>query len=87
MFILLSKKKLYTAALILLIFLVIIALFFGERVITVNKNSTLAPLDRVNVTKNVIALTINVDWGEEYIPQILEILQENNAKVTFFVRL
>ncbi len=85
MFILLSKKKLYTAALILLIFLVIIALFFGERVITVNKNSTLAPLDRVNVTKNVIALTINVDWGEEYIPQILEILQENNAKVTFFV--
>ncbi|QGG48228.1 polysaccharide deacetylase family protein [Heliorestis convoluta] len=31
-----------------------------------------------------IALAINVDWGEEYIPPILEILQQHQVKATFF---
>lgn len=31
------------------------------------------------------ALTMNVDWGEEEIPKILEILKERNIKITFFV--
>ncbi|KAB2954345.1 polysaccharide deacetylase family protein [Heliorestis acidaminivorans] len=33
---------------------------------------------------NKIALAINVDWGEEYIPEILEILKQHNSKATFF---
>lgn len=35
--------------------------------------------------KNQISLTFNVDWGEEYIPGILKILEEKGIKVTFFV--
>lgn len=31
------------------------------------------------------ALTMNVDWGEEEIPKILEILKERNIEITFFV--
>ncbi|MDD2421445.1 MAG: polysaccharide deacetylase family protein [Heliobacteriaceae bacterium] len=31
-----------------------------------------------------IALTVNVDWGEAYLPQMLAILEQNNAKATFF---
>lgn len=31
------------------------------------------------------ALTMNVDWGEEEIPKILEILKERDVKITFFV--
>lgn len=34
---------------------------------------------------NNISLTINVDWGEEYLPGMLRILHENNVPVTFFV--
>ncbi|MFW5787272.1 MAG: polysaccharide deacetylase family protein, partial [Halanaerobiales bacterium] len=34
---------------------------------------------------NNIALTVNVDWGEEYIPDMLEVLSEYNIKATFFV--
>lgn len=34
--------------------------------------------------KNV-AITVNVDWGEEFIPGMLEEFKKNNAKVTFFV--
>lgn len=32
-----------------------------------------------------VAITINVDWGAEHIPAMLEALQKNQAKATFFV--
>jgi len=32
-----------------------------------------------------IALTINVDWGEEFIPGMLDVMEEKNIKATFFV--
>lgn len=32
-----------------------------------------------------IAFTCNVDWGEEVLPDMLRIFNENNLKVTFFV--
>ncbi|MFW5998383.1 MAG: polysaccharide deacetylase family protein [Bacillota bacterium] len=35
--------------------------------------------------QNQIALMINVDWGEKYIPDILKILEENEVNATFFV--
>ena len=34
---------------------------------------------------NQISLTFNVDWGREYIPSILDILEEKNVKATFFL--
>ena len=32
-----------------------------------------------------MTFTCNVDWGEEIIPDMLEILEEKNVRVTFFV--
>lgn len=32
-----------------------------------------------------IALTVNVVWGEEYLPQMLEIMRQNEVKATFYV--
>ncbi len=43
------------------------------------------PVYRGNPIKNEIALMINVAWGEEYIPQMLQVLQENKVKSTFFL--
>lgn len=34
---------------------------------------------------NNISLTFNVDWGSEFLPVILEILEARGVKVTFFV--
>lgn len=34
---------------------------------------------------NQLVLTCNVDWGEEVIPDLLNVLKENNVKITFFV--
>lgn len=36
-------------------------------------------------TELKISLAINVDWGEEYIEDILKVLAENGAKATFFL--
>jgi len=32
-----------------------------------------------------LAITCNVDWGEEVIPEMLDILYENDVRITFFV--
>ncbi len=35
--------------------------------------------------KKQIALTCNVVWGEEFVPDMLKILKEKNVKITFFM--
>lgn len=69
--------------------LIIIALFalswaevFGmyqERVIP-----TLAPVQRGSQECPLVALMFNVDWGEEHLPAILDILKNEQVRVTFF---
>lgn len=35
--------------------------------------------------EKAVALTVNVDWGEEFIPRMLEICREYDVRLTFFV--
>lgn len=44
-----------------------------------------APIYRGHPEKQMTALMINVSWGTEYIPTILNVLKENNVKATFFI--
>ena len=44
-----------------------------------------APINRVYTKEKKIALTFDVAWGSENIEEILEILDEHNAKATFFL--
>lgn len=44
-----------------------------------------SPLFQVNTTKSVAALTINVAWGEEYLPAMLKALKEADINATFFM--
>lgn len=43
-----------------------------------------APIYQGNDRHKKIALTCNVFWGEEYIPKMLEVLQDHQVKITFF---
>jgi peptidoglycan/xylan/chitin deacetylase (PgdA/CDA1 family) len=43
------------------------------------------PVRRGDAAQASVALMFNVDWGEDVIPTILEILEEGDAKATFFV--
>ncbi|MCL6561011.1 MAG: polysaccharide deacetylase family protein, partial [Firmicutes bacterium] len=47
--------------------------------------ATAAPVYQGSTREKKIALTFNVVWGEEYIPQIIESLKENNVPATFFI--
>jgi peptidoglycan/xylan/chitin deacetylase (PgdA/CDA1 family) len=49
-------------------------------------NATVSkPIEQVKTDQKVMALTINVDWGEEYISAILDALDKGKASATFFV--
>jgi len=43
------------------------------------------PIFQGNSGAKAVALTVNVDWGEEYIPAMLKQFKAADAKVTFFV--
>jgi len=38
-----------------------------------------------NIDEKTIAFACNVDWGNEYIPEMLKIFKENDIKITYFV--
>lgn len=44
-----------------------------------------SPVYRGHPEKEMIAFLINVSWGEEYIPEILQILNSQEVKATFFI--
>lgn len=44
-----------------------------------------SPIYRGHPKKEMVALMINVSWGSEHIPSILETLKENGVKATFFI--
>jgi len=49
---------------------------------------TLQPCQAIyqgNTGKKLVALTVNVDWGEEFIPEMLETLKKHDSQATFFV--
>jgi probable sporulation protein (polysaccharide deacetylase family) len=42
------------------------------------------PIYRGNPKKNMVGLMINVAWGDEYLPGMLDVLQANSVPATFF---
>jgi probable sporulation protein (polysaccharide deacetylase family) len=42
------------------------------------------PIYKGNPKKPMVALMINVAWGNEYIPNMLQVLEKNNVHATFF---
>lgn len=44
-----------------------------------------SPIYRGHPEKQMVAFNINVSWGAEHIPNILEILKEHKIKVSFFI--
>ncbi|MEW6308064.1 MAG: polysaccharide deacetylase family protein [Bacillota bacterium] len=43
------------------------------------------PIYRGNPARKAVTLLINVAWGNEYLPGLLELLREENVKATFFL--
>lgn len=67
-----------------LTFVLLLGLFVEQKVVH-SIASAAEPIEQIKTEEKAIALTINVDWGEEYIPGILDALDQGQAKATFFV--
>ncbi|SHK64905.1 polysaccharide deacetylase family protein [Desulforamulus aeronauticus] len=69
-----------------ILYAMIAAFLIGLGIMATNEKHerVLAPIYQGSDKEKKIALACNVFWGEEYIPKMLEILQENNVKITFF---
>lgn len=69
---------------IAVIFVLCLGLIFEQKIVK-TLASVPQPIDQIKTEEKVIALTINVDWGEEYIPGLLDALDQGHAKATFFL--
>ncbi|MCO5388685.1 polysaccharide deacetylase family protein [Desulfosporosinus sp.] len=67
------------------IFFLLLAGIMAERWVTTSNTPVSKPIEQIKTDQKIMALTINVDWGEEYIPAILDELENGKADVTFFV--
>lgn len=78
----------YKTMYISLIFIIII-LFLSYFYFQNNSIKTFNNKDNLyyegNSDKNSVAFACNVDWGEEYIPEMLELFKKNDINITFFV--
>ncbi len=80
--IVLSKRKLMFG----LLLLVLIAIFmFSVQMISVNTMNYYDPIYKGEADEKEVAFACNVVWGNEYLPDILRILKENDIKITFFI--
>lgn len=46
---------------------------------------TFKPIYEAETGRNEISLTCNVVWGTEYVPKLLDILKNENVKMTFYI--
>ena len=67
------------------IFFLLLAGFVTKNWIMVSNSPVTKPIEQIKTDQKVMALTINVDWGEEFIPAILDALDKGQARATFFV--
>lgn len=78
------KHILVVAGVILLIMLGVIS-FLSDNITVLQRYLLHEPIRSGDPSLNKAAITCNVDWGNEIIPEILDVLDDKNIKITFFV--
>ncbi|MBO8167729.1 MAG: polysaccharide deacetylase family protein [Thermoanaerobacteraceae bacterium] len=77
------KRILLVWSTLLILVILFSAWWYLWRQVTVP--TTVEPIYQGEQSKKQMALTFNVDWGQEYLPDILSILREKGVKATFFL--
>jgi probable sporulation protein (polysaccharide deacetylase family) len=44
-----------------------------------------APITQGSAAKKCVSIAINVDWGQEYLPALLQIFKQHHIQATFFI--
>lgn len=91
MFLVFRKDKIYAY---LVSILTVILLFYaasninfvgGDTIETSSNSSRLLPIYKVKTEEKKVSLTMNCAWNADDIDKILEILEQSNVKITFFM--
>lgn len=79
-----DRTKILKGVLLVFLLTIVVALVSSQNKVipTLNKYFTIY---QGHEEKKAIALTVNVDWGQECIPGLIEILKKENVRATFFV--
>ncbi|MBS4535999.1 polysaccharide deacetylase family protein [Clostridium sp. D2Q-14] len=77
-------KNIYILLIILIVLLVLGFLFSRNAAVKTFNNKDNIYYEG-NAEDNMVAFTCNVDWGEELIPDMLEIFEKEDVEITFFV--
>lgn len=79
--------KLSNKTIVIISLLVIIFICAGIKVTNLNIPvfGDSKPIYEGVKSKKIMAFTCNVAWGNEFIPKLLQILEEKNIKITFFI--
>ena len=87
MFLVLSKEKIqtYIVSVLTVTILIGIANINSVQMITTSTVDKKIPIYNVQTNEKKIAFTINCAWTNDDIDQILEVLENNNVKLTFFI--
>ena len=90
MFYVFNKQKIYTylVSIITVVILFCIAGTLGnknEAIQTSSVNDKLLPIYNVQTEEKKVAFTMNCAWNADDIDQILEVLKQNDTKITFFM--
>ncbi|MDR7869951.1 MAG: polysaccharide deacetylase family protein [Tissierellaceae bacterium] len=76
-----SKKTLYIISIIILCAIILGFIWNLSRTTDVFNTDIYY---QGKVDEKIVALTCNIDWGNEYIDDMLNILKDSNIKITFF---
>ena len=92
MFFVLNKQKMYTyiisAVMVLFLFCAASTLNVNSNnntIQTSSVNSKLLPIYNVETNENKVAFTMNCAWNADDIDKILEVLKNNDVRITFFL--
>lgn len=87
MFLVFSKEKIqtYIVSILAVAVLIGVASVDSEKVIQTSTNEKLLPIYNVQTEEAKIAFTMNCAWSADDIDKILEVLEKNNVKITFFM--
>lgn len=78
----LNKKSLLSLIIIMLLLIIVFFYIFYNRA---DETFNIDIHYKGNVDDKIVAFACNVDWGNEHIPAMLEIFENEDIKITFFV--
>ncbi|WZL74894.1 polysaccharide deacetylase family protein [Clostridiaceae bacterium 35-E11] len=83
--VIISKNKLIISIGALILMLLVFSYCGKDNINTFLIESPNEPIRNGDPKSNKMAITCNVDWGNEVLSKLLDILEEKNVKITFFI--